>query len=88
MTQAPSLIAEAAQVPLRFEAAENPHTLLDLMLHGFYMILLLRNRCAPTDADSFRARVREFLDSVDKGGRRLAIAAEDIHLAKYASCLM
>jgi type VI secretion system protein ImpK len=86
MTQAPSLIGADNVPPLhaRLEAAENPHTLLDLMLHGFYMILLLRNRYAPTDADSFRTRVREFLDGVDKGGRRLAIAAEDIHLAKYA----
>jgi type VI secretion system protein ImpK len=84
MTQAPSLIAEAPPAALRIEPAEKAHTLLDLMLHGFYMILLLRNRYAPSDADTFRARVREFLDGVDKGARRLSLANEDIHLAKFA----
>lgn len=86
MSQAPSLVAASDIVPplLRAEATDNPQSLLDLMLHGFYMILLLRNRYAPSDADTFRTRVREFLDGVDKGARKLAIAGEDIQLAKYA----
>ena len=84
MSQAPSLIVDAPPVPLRIDPPENPHTLFDLMLHGFYMVLLLRNRYAPIDADTFRARVREFLDGVDKGGRRLSLGSEDIHLAKFA----
>jgi type VI secretion system protein ImpK len=85
-SQAPSLIGADNIPPLhaRVDAAENPQSLLDLMLHGFYMILLLRNRYAPADADTFRARVREYLDGVDKGGRRLGLATGDVHLAKYA----
>ncbi len=88
MSQAPSLIAattsDTTQAPLRMEAAENPQSLLDLMLHGFYMILLLRNRHTPVDAETFRTRVREFLEGVDKGSRRLGLASSDVHLSKYA----
>ena len=62
--QPPSLFvqpgAESAGAP-RIEAAESAQpgsSLLDLLYDGFYMIFLLRNRCAPEGAASFRERVR------------------------------
>ncbi len=84
-SQPPSLVGSALPPPLeRIDRADNPHTLLDVMLNGFYMIVLLRNRYSPADADVFRSRIRDFLGDVDKGGRRLGLGAEDLHLAKYA----
>jgi type VI secretion system protein ImpK len=68
-------------------------TLLDLMVDGFYMLFLLKNRYVPTGADGLRSRVRDFLSSVDRGAKRLPqagsdTAAEDLHLAKYAYCAL
>jgi hypothetical protein len=33
-------------------------------------LFLFENRCSPTDAESVRARVREFLAQVDRCGQR------------------
>lgn len=96
MNQPPSLIASTtgaapslvAPADLRQDGIENAHSLLDLMLNGFYMIVLLRNRYSPSDTEGFRERVRAFLNYVDKGARRLNANIEDIHLAKYAFCAL
>jgi type VI secretion system protein ImpK len=88
MTTTPSLVAQipapTPAVVSRLETTENPSSLLDLMLQGFYMVVLLRNRYVPADAQTFRARVREFLMSLDKGSRRLGVGLEDQRLATYA----
>lgn len=87
---APSLLAPSRPAPLTPHAAApvDAKTLLDLMYEGFYMLFLLRNRYSPADAENFRARLRDFLQSVERGGRRLEIPAEDLYLAKYAFCAL
>lgn len=90
---APSLMA-GLQPSLRPAAGtREASTLLDLMLDGFYMLFLLKNRYAPTAADELRARIRDFLGTVERGARKLRQAgtetpAEDIYLAKYAFCAL
>ena len=86
---APSLLASAPSGPLAPRAAAvEPKSLLDLMYDGFYMLFLLRNRHAPTDAEQFRLRLKDFLSVVDRGARKLHIPTEDLHLAKYAYCAL
>jgi len=69
-------------------AATTASSLLDLLYDGFYMIFLLRNRCAPVDAVSFRERVREFLLGFERSSKRLQASADDVYLAKFAYCAL
>lgn len=71
--------------------AREAASLLDLMVDGFYMLFLLKNRYAPTGADELRARVKEFLAGMERGARKLPggeVPAEDVYLAKYAYCAL
>jgi type VI secretion system protein ImpK len=59
------------------------------------MLFLLKNRYTPSDAEAFRARLREFLAQVERGGKRLNASSsgieasnEDLYLAKYAYCAL
>lgn len=63
-------------------------SLLDLMLDGFYMIFLMKNKYSVSDAETFRAKVRDFLGEVDRGGRKINASADDVYLAKYAYCAL
>ena len=84
---APSLLGARAPAA-RAAGPTEARTLLDLMYDGFYMLFLLKNRYTPADADSFRTRVRDFLQSVDRGGKRIEAPNEDVYLAKYAWCAL
>jgi type VI secretion system protein ImpK len=86
--QSPSLFNGAAH---SLRSAPSPSTreargLMDLMVDGFYLLFLLKARQGPSDAESFRAQVKEFLTSVERGANRLGSSAEDVHLCKYAFC--
>lgn len=87
---APSLLGNPRPGPAapRAAAPVEAKTLLDLMYDGFYMLFLLRNRYSPADAESFRARLKDFLSGVDRGARKLGTSAEDVYLAKYAFCAL
>jgi len=76
--------AAPVQTPTVHEAS----SMLDLLYDGFYMIFLLRNRCAPVDADSFRERVREFLIGFERSSKRVRASADDVYLAKFAYCAL
>ncbi len=67
--------------------------LMDLMVDGFYMLFLLKNRYVPTGADELRGRIRDFLAQVERGAKKLGQAgapadAEHLYLAKYAFCAL
>lgn len=83
VTQAPSLYADG--VPPRL-AQSHARTMVDLMHDGFYLLLLLKNRFAPSDAEHFAAQVRRFLDNFERNARLLNVSADDIYGAKYAFC--
>lgn len=91
---APSLTAGLRPGTARPAApAREATSLLDLMVDGFYMLFLLKNRWVPTGADELRNRVRDFLAGLDRGARRLPDAAsetlsDDLHQAKYAFCAL
>jgi type VI secretion system protein ImpK len=88
---APSLLPGhrgGSLAPARAAAQADARTLLDLMYDGFYMLFLLKNRYTPIDAESFRARLRDFLNHVERGGKRIEAPSEDIYLAKYAYCAL
>ena len=100
-SQAPSLFGNnnPPSLSLRAAAAEPPagnpivanyeaRSLLDLMYDGLYMVFLLRNRYAPSDEQTFRDRIKQFLADVDRGGKRLKASTEDIFLAKFAFCAL
>lgn len=70
------------------EAARAPRSLVDLLHDGFYLLFMLRNRAAPTDAAMFRERIRRFLDDFDKNATRQHASPDDIHSAKYAFCAL
>jgi type VI secretion system protein ImpK len=83
ISMAPSLYADSA--PPRAEQSQGSRTLVDLLHDGFYLLLLLKNRYTPNDAEQFRAQVRRLLDSFERSAR-LHASAEDIYAAKYAFC--
>jgi type VI secretion system protein ImpK len=87
---APSLLSGARQPSAAARAAPpaEARNLMDLMYDGFYMLFLLKNRYTPTEAESFRAKVREFLQQVDRGGKRIDASNEDVYLTKYAWCAL
>lgn len=71
--------------------AREATSLPDLMVDGFYMLFLLKNRYAPAGADELRIRIRAFLAAVERGAKKLsnpAPSAEDVYLAKYAYCAL
>ncbi|WP_460844292.1 type IVB secretion system protein IcmH/DotU [Noviherbaspirillum agri] len=83
MAQAPSLYSD--NVPLR-QDQHQARTLAELMHDGFYLLLLLKNRYAPSDAENFTSQVRRLLDCFERNARRLNASAEDVYAAKYAFC--
>lgn len=82
---APSLVG-GAQAPRPLEPARAGKNLVDLMYDGFYLLFLIRQRHAPSDAAAFTERIRTFLDEFERNARRLNTSADDIYAAKYAFC--
>jgi type VI secretion system protein ImpK len=85
----PSLFNAGAASPLAPTPGSTPRearTLLDLMYDGFYLLFLLRAKQGPSDSDSFRSHIKEFLTGLERGATRLGSSAEDVHLCKYAFC--
>ncbi len=56
------------------------------MYDGFYLLFLLKAKQGPSDADPFRASIKEFLSAVERGATKLGSSPEDVHLCKYAFC--
>lgn len=63
-----------------------PHSLVDLMVEGFYALFLLKNGSGPHDQTAFINNMTQFLAEVDRGARPLDIDADDVQHAKYAYC--
>lgn len=90
---APSLTPGLRPGLARPISAREATSLADLMVDGFYMLFLLKNRWVPTGADELRSRIKEFLGTVERGARKLGqsgadVPAEDVYLAKYAFCAL
>ena len=84
---APSLIS-GMPLPTRMpDSIRHSRSLLDLMYDGFYLLWLIRLRSAPLDAAQFTEKVRQFLDELERGAKRLNISTDDIYAAKYAFCV-
>lgn len=91
--QTPSLFGNAGpgsmgRQPPASAAVQEASSLIDLLYDGFYMIFLLRNRCTPADAASFRERVREFLAGFERNSKMLHASTDDVYLAKFAYCAL
>lgn len=84
ISMAPSLYAEST--PVRMDQGQASRTLVDLLHDGFYLLLLLKNRYTPGDAEQFRTQVRRLLDNFERSARLLHASPDDIHAAKYAFC--
>jgi type VI secretion system protein ImpK len=87
--QPPSLFNAGGAMPLTPTTGSTPRearTLLDLMYDGFYLLFLLRAKQGPSDADTFRTHIKEFLTGLERGATKLGSSAEDVHLCKYAFC--
>ncbi len=87
--QPPSLFNAGGVSPLTPTSGSTPRearTLLDLMYDGFYLLFLLRAKQGPSDADTFRLHIKEFLTGLERGATKLGSSAEDVHLCKYAFC--
>jgi type VI secretion system protein ImpK len=83
---APTLFGNAS-APVRSETAVRAdRSLADIMHDGFYLLFLLRNRCAPIEVENFRERIKRFLDDFEKEARRHNASTDDIYVAKYAFC--
>lgn len=60
--------------------------LLDLMYDGFYLLFLLKAKHAPTDADVFRDRIKQFLTNFERQASKIHAGTEAIYACKYAFC--
>jgi type VI secretion system protein ImpK len=78
--------SSTASMPM--SASREANSLLDLLYDGFYMIFLLKNGYTPTDAESFRDRIRGFLTAFERGSKRLQTPAEDLYQSKFAFCAL
>jgi type VI secretion system protein ImpK len=86
-TTAPSLFSPSTTLPKsEFQATLNARSLVDILYDGFYMLIMLRNRSTPTDAEQFSANVQRFLIDFEKNATKHNFSAEDIFDAKYALC--
>lgn len=87
MTTAPSLFSNARNPRTEDSIEERPaKSLVDLLYDGFYMLILLKNRSVPKDAEEFSSGIQRFLDLFEKNARKQNFSAEDIFDAKYAFC--
>ncbi len=87
MTTAPSLFSSAPNSRSEEIVSERPaKSLVDLLYDGFYMLILLKNRSLPKDAEEFSGGIQKFLDLFEKSARKQNFSAEDIFDAKYAFC--
>jgi type VI secretion system protein ImpK len=59
-----------------------------LFYQGFYMIFLLRNGYVPSDAATFRDRLKQLLAQVDRGAQKLQLQTDDVYQAKFAFCAL
>lgn len=84
VNRAPSLYA--GHMAPGLEPHTGPRTLVDLMHDGFYLLLLLKNRHVPDDAERFTAQVCRFLATFERNARALDVSADDIYASKYAFC--
>ncbi len=82
----PSLFGDAELRRRPTESSRQSRSLADMMYDGFYLMFLIKNRNAPIDADTFRERLREFLDEFERSAKRANVPTEDIFAAKYAFC--
>ncbi len=92
-SRAPKLFDDADAAPRRathlHEVSAAPQTarsLIDLMYDGFYLLFLLKGKHAPTEAETFRERIKAFLTSFERGAQKMGAPSEDIYACKYAFC--
>ena len=67
-------------------ANQSARSLLDLMYDGFYLLFLLKAKHPPTDAETFRERIKAFLAQFERGAHKLGASTEDTYACKYAFC--
>lgn len=86
-TQQPPSLVSGVPLPTRIpDSIRHSRGLVNLMYDGFYLLSLIRMRSAPLDAARFTEHVRQFLDELERGAKRLNISTDDIYAAKYAFC--
>ena len=83
---APSLFKNAPVGSSALASDHAPNNLVDLLYDGIYMIFLLKNSKAPTDAASFTAQVQQFLTEFERNAKKAGFNPDDVFDAKYAFC--
>jgi len=63
-------------------------SLTDLMLDGFYMLLLIKRGQEPETMQPFIEAVQNFLNNFEKAALKEGFDHQDIHTTKYAYCAM
>lgn len=87
MTYVPSLVSIAPGMHGDEASPERPaRNLVDLLYDGFYMLILLHNRCAPKSAEEFSGDIQKFLDQFERTAKKNHFNSDDIFDAKYAFC--
>lgn len=87
MTTAPSLFSVAPSSRIEEPIADRPaKSLVDLLYDGFYMLILLSQRCIPKDAEEFSRNIQKFLELFERAAKKNNFNAEDIFDSKYAFC--
>ncbi|MBT0963778.1 type IVB secretion system protein IcmH/DotU [Denitromonas iodatirespirans] len=85
MNSPPTLFADTP-APRKSAPETNARSLVDLLYDGFYMLILLRNQTAPSDADTFTTQIQKFLDHFERTAKKHHFNSEDVFDAKYAFC--
>ena len=66
----PSLFGEFKTPEKSRAASQQSRCLVDLLYDGFYMVFLLKNRKAPSDAEHFTTQIQKFLGDFERRAQR------------------
>lgn len=87
MNKIPTLFNSASLNKAHAETAVRPiRNLVDLLYDGFHMLILMRNNCMPSDANTFSHAVQSLLDQFEREAQKHGFSNDNIFDAKYAFC--
>ncbi len=69
-------------------ATREAKSLLDLLYDGLYVVFMIKSGHKPSQAESFREHIRNFLIDFERGALALRSPADDVFLCKFAFCAL
>lgn len=88
LLQTPLLAAQKRGPRMPLIAAREAKSLLDLLYDGLHLVFMIKNGYRPTQAESFREHIKNYLVDFERGAQALKSPTEDIVHSKFAFCAL